>query len=81
MADDNFLRYLQGAGQQYNAYGVGNKVYGGGRSAPNLGPVDDREGYMERDARGKMRRNALLRRMKVQQQGRFMNPDWLRGQK
>lgn len=81
MADENFLRYLQGAGHQYNAYGVGNKVYGGGRSAPNVGPVDDREGYMERDARGKMRRNALLRRMKVQQQGRFMNPDWLRGQK
>lgn len=83
MADQNFLSYLQGAGQQFNPYGAGNKVYGGGRSAPNVGPVtgNGQSGYAERDARGKMRRNALLRRMKAGQSGRYMNQDWLRGQR
>jgi hypothetical protein len=81
MADENFLRYLQGAGQSFSPYGTGNKVYGGGRSAPNVGPVTNREGYIERDARGKLRRQQLLKRMKSGQQGRFMTPEWLRGQR
>jgi hypothetical protein len=81
MADQNFLSYLQGAGQSYNPYGTGKKVYGGGRSAPNVGPVDNKQGYLDRDARGKMRRNALLARMKRGQQGRYMTPEWLRGQR
>ena len=82
MADDqNFLRYLNGASQGYNPYGTGNKVYGGGRPSPNLGPTSSPEGYIERDARGKQKRNAMLRRMKAGQSGNFMNPDWLRGQR
>lgn len=79
MPDQNFLKYLQGAGQSYNPYGTGEKVYGGGRSAPNVGPVNDKEGYLDREARGRMRRNALLSRMKKTQQGRYMTPEWLRG--
>lgn len=48
----------------YSRYGVGNKVYGGGRSAPNIGPVD-RTGYVEREANNdaKLRRAALQRRL------------------
>lgn len=63
-------------------YGVGKKRYGmAGRTAPNLGAVSGqgRMGYKERDRRTQMRRNALLRRMKAKQKGKFMNPDVLRG--
>lgn len=82
MADENFLRYLQGAGQTFNPYGAGNKVYGGGRSAPNVGPVSGtgQSGYQERDARGRLRRQQLLKRMQAGQRGRYMSPEWLRGQ-
>lgn len=83
MADENFLRYLQGAGQNFNPYGAGNRVYGGGRYAPNVGPVSGQgqTGYQERDARGRLRRQQLLKRMKAGQQGRYMTPEWLRGQR
>lgn len=82
MADENFLKYLSGAGQSFNPYGAGNKVYGGGRSAPNVGPVSGQglQGYKERDMRGRLRRQALLQRMKMGQQGRYNSPSWLRGQ-
>lgn len=65
-------------------YGTGKKRYGmAARSAPNVGPISGQglQGYAERDKRVKMRRNALLRRMKAKQQGRFMSADWLRGQR
>lgn len=83
MADENFLNYLSGAGQSFNPYGAGRKVYGGGRSAPNVGPVSGagQLGYQERDMRGRLRRDALLARMKAGQQGRYMSPPWLRGQR
>jgi hypothetical protein len=58
-------------------YAVGNKVYGGGRPFPTNGPVDP-TGYRERDARSKARRNALLRRMKSDQSGKFGSADSLR---
>lgn len=61
----------------YEKYGVGNKIYGGGRSFPNIGP-SDKLGYRERDAKTKARRNALLRRLKAQNSKNYMNPDWLR---
>lgn len=48
------------AGGGFNALAAGNKMYGGGRSMPTLGPVD-RLGYAERDAKLKARNNALLR--------------------
>lgn len=58
-------------------YAVGNKVYGGGRSNPTSGPVD-KTGYRERDARTKARRDAILRRMKAKQSGKFASADSLR---
>ena len=40
-----FLEYLQGAGQNFQPYAAGNKRYGAsGRSAPNIGPVADKQG-------------------------------------
>lgn len=59
-------------------YAVGNKVYGGGRPMPNLGPTSSPEGYRARDARSRARRNALLRRMKSRQSGKFASADALR---
>lgn len=79
MADPNFTQYLRGAGQGFNPFGAGNKVYGGGRSAPNIGPVGNREGYEERDRMARAKRNAMLQRLKAGQQGKFMSQPWLRG--
>lgn len=58
-------------------YLVGNKVYGGGRSFPTMGPVD-KLGYKERDAKATARRNALLRQMKADVKGNYMSADSLR---
>jgi hypothetical protein len=58
-------------------YSVGNRIYGGGRSSPNIGPVD-RLGYAERDATSAARRDAVLRRMKALQSGKFASADALR---
>lgn len=60
-----------------NPYAAGNKVYNGTRSNPTMGPVDPL-GYKERDAKTKLRRNALLRRLKAQQYGNYSSPDSLR---
>lgn len=54
--------------KQYLPYLVGDKVYGGGRSFPNLGPSDP-TGYKERDLKHKARRSAMLRRLKSSQAG------------
>lgn len=63
-------------------YSVGSKVYNGTRSAPNLGPVNGKEGYAQRDleyqTRKKataMRKNALLKRIQARQKGRYMSSD------
>lgn len=58
-------------------YLVGNRVYGGGRPFPNIGPSDPM-GYAERDRRQKARQSAILRRMKAKQKGKFMSADYLR---
>jgi hypothetical protein len=52
----------------FNPYAVGNKIYGQGRSFPTMGPVNDLEGYRERDLENSARRAAML-----------MSPDYLRG--
>lgn len=62
---------------QMMPYLVGNKVYGGGRSFPTMGPVD-KLGYVERDAKMAARRNALLRQMKSNAKGDYMSADSLR---
>jgi hypothetical protein len=61
-------------GKQHQPYAVGNKIYGGGRSFPNLGP-SDKMGYRERDLKHAARRAALLRRLKAKQKGNYMSPD------
>lgn len=63
-----------------NSYSAGKKVYGGGRPMPTVGPVD-KAGYKIRDRMNKNRRNALLRKMKAEAKGQYMNPDSLRGAK
>lgn len=71
-----FLDYMRGRGQGFNKYAAGKKRYGGGRDAPNIGP-SDKLGYRERDANAKLQRNAMLRKMKAGQKGRFMSSDYL----
>jgi hypothetical protein len=61
-------------GKQYLPYAAGKKIYGGGRDAPNIGPVDP-TGHNERDLKYQARRSAMLRRLKAQQQGNFGSPD------
>lgn len=78
MADQNFMRYLEGYSQSFNPYGAGPKVYGSGRSAPNIGPTRRPEAYEERDRKGKAMRNAALKRLKAGQRGRFMSEEYLK---
>lgn len=63
--------------KQFNPYSAGRKVYGGGRDAPNIGPVDPM-GYKERDAKNKIDRTAILRRMQAGQKGKYMSPNFQR---
>ena len=75
---NDFLRYLQGAASGFQPYAAGNKIYGAsGRSAPNIGPVNDKTGYAERDLQGRAMRNAMLKRMKAGRQGRYMSSDYM----
>lgn len=62
----------------YNPYAVGNVVYNGTSNSPHSGTQLDPLGYKERDARAKVRRNAILRRMKAQNTRNFNTSDWLR---
>lgn len=57
----------------FNPYSAGIKHYGGGRSAPNVGPVKDLQGYNERDMKARARKNAILKRMKNQSMGNPLN--------
>lgn len=61
-------------GKQFLPYAAGDKIYGGGRDAPNLGPVNPM-GYRDRDLKYQARRTAILRRLKANQQGNYMNAD------
>jgi hypothetical protein len=67
----------------FNKYAAGRKIYGGGRDAPNVGPVsgDGMVGYKQRDLKLKAKRAALLRMLKAKQSGNYMSADWLRMQK
>lgn len=58
----------------YNSYSAGSKIYNGGSSAPNIGPVD-KMGYRERDLKYKtrQRQNAILRRLQARQKGDYMS--------
>lgn len=69
--------YISRDNTSFNPYAAGDKIYGGGRSFPTMGPVD-RLGYRERDAVTAARRNAMLRRMQADQSGKFASADALR---
>jgi len=62
----------------FNAYSAGNKVYGGGRPMPTVGPVDPL-GYAERDARREKHhplwQNAAQRRLMAMKKKKPMSAD------
>lgn len=62
-------------GKQFLPYAAGDKIYGGGRDAPNVGPVDGLTGYRERDLKYQARRTAISRRLKAIQSSNFASPD------
>lgn len=61
--------------KSFNPYSAGRKVYGGGRSMPNIGPVSGsgQMGYDQRDNEARAKKNAILRRLKGQMSGGPMN--------
>ncbi len=61
-------------GRQYLPYAAGDKIYGGGRSAPNLGPVDP-TGHRERDMKYHARRVAMQRRLAALKNQNFASQD------
>lgn len=71
------MAYISKRTSSINPYAVGNKIYGGGRSFPTMGPVD-KLGYRERDAKSTARRNAILRRLKARNSGKLASADALR---
>lgn len=62
----------------FNPYAAGIKHYEGGRNAPNVGPVQDLQGYNQRDNQARARKNAILKRMKSQPMGNPMNLNVMR---
>jgi hypothetical protein len=62
-----------------SSYSVGSRIYRGGSSAPNIGPVTDKTGYAERDRayRTRMRLNALKKRAKAKREKRYMSSEYL----
>lgn len=51
----------------FNAFAVGDKKYGtAGRSAPNVGPTANIQGYRERNLTIDARKQAIMRRLKSQ---------------
>lgn len=61
-------------GKQFLPYAAGNKIYGGGSDAPNIGPVDP-TGHRGRDLKYQARRTAILRRLKAIRNGDYASPD------
>lgn len=55
---------------------AGNKVYGGGRPMPTVGPVDPM-GYAERDLAAKTQRNAILRKLKAGQSQNYFSSAYM----
>lgn len=64
------------ASNGFNPYAAGNKVYKAGSNAPTRGPVSAKGmlGYKTRSAT----QNAILRRLRAQQSGNYMQPDVMR---
>jgi hypothetical protein len=75
----NYRRYQQGNYNfvSQNPYAAGTKRYGPlGRDYPTSGPVD-KSGYRTRDAGAQNKRNAMLRKLKAQQKGKYASSDYL----
>jgi hypothetical protein len=62
------------AGGGFNPFAAGTKHYGGGRTMPTMGRVNPL-GYKQRDAQAQARRNAILSRIKANQQGNYASPN------
>lgn len=73
----NSVGYQNNTSGGMNPYAVGNKVYGGSRSMPSIGP-NDPTGYRERDQRYKARREAIERRLKARKNGKPFSADAMR---
>jgi hypothetical protein len=65
---------VQYKGKQFLPYSAGNKIYGGGRDAPNIGPVDP-TGHRTRDLKYHARRVAMQRRLKAMKSGNYGSAD------
>lgn len=61
----------------FNNYAAGRKHYGGGRSAPNIGPVSNLLGYRIRDNKRSALQDAIARRLKAQDTGNPMAFNYL----
>jgi hypothetical protein len=61
-------------GKQFLPYAAGDKIYGGGRDAPNIGPVDP-TGHRERDLKYQARRTAMQRRLMALKNKNFADPE------
>ncbi len=57
---------------EFNPYAAGAKIYNSVASSPTRGAVD-KTGYASRDRRLAVRRNAVLAKMKAQQNGAYAN--------
>ena len=89
MASDTEIGYMQKAlalsgmskPDGFNAYGLGIKRYGSGRSMPNIGPVgsEGRAGYAKRDRSIAAQKQALMERMQAGNSGSFASAAYLRG--
>lgn len=65
-------------GGGFNPFSAGTKHYGGGRSAPNIGPVDP-TGYRERDAQAVAKKNAIMSYLRAAQTGQYASSGYLAG--
>jgi len=58
----------------YTPYAAGPKTYGlGASTSPHAMGLLDKSGYQERDLLAQARKDAVLRKMKAQQQGQLMS--------
>lgn len=60
-----------------SSYSVGSRVYRGVSSAPNIGPVTNKQGYEERDRayRTRMKLLALKKRAKARKNNRYISSE------
>lgn len=61
----------------FTPYAAGKKIYNQVSSSPTSGPVD-KSGYADRDRRLKVKRNAILAKMKAMNIGAYSDPNVLR---